>query len=114
MVISDWSSDVCSSDLLQPEGLRGRGLTFDLDPALGVAGEPQAAVALPSGREAGFRLKAVIERDGVAKHLRNVGAGPEMAERTSVVSGKSVSVRVDLGGCRLIQKKKKHQQNEQK
>src|SRR3546814_16826630 len=28
------------------------------------------------------------------------------ADRTSVVSGKSVSVRVDLGGRRIIQKKK--------
>src|SRR3546814_12894166 len=28
------------------------------------------------------------------------------ADRKSVVSGKSVSVRVDLGGCRIINKKK--------
>src|SRR3546814_12995652 len=27
-------------------------------------------------------------------------------DRKSVVSGKSVSVRVDLGGCRILQKKK--------
>src|SRR3546814_16835635 len=32
------------------------------------------------------------------------------ADRKSVVSGKSVSVRVDLGGRRIIKKKKKHTQ----
>src|SRR3546814_13332512 len=31
---------------------------------------------------------------------------PRSADRKSVVSGKSVSVRVDLGGRRIIQKKK--------
>src|SRR3546814_19603172 len=31
------------------------------------------------------------------------------ADRKSVVSGKSVSVRVDLGGRRIIKKKNKHQ-----
>src|SRR3546814_12861795 len=34
-------------------------------------------------------------------------SGPTGPDRQSVVSGKSVSVRVDLGGRRLIQKKKK-------
>src|SRR3546814_17103932 len=29
-------------------------------------------------------------------------------DRKSVVAGTSVSVRVDLGGCRIIKKKKKH------
>src|SRR3546814_11815937 len=36
-----------------------------------------------------------------------------MADRKSVVSGKSVSVRVDLGGRRII-KKKKEKQNKNK
>src|SRR3546814_11356318 len=34
-----------------------------------------------------------------------------MADRKSVVSGKSVSVRVDLGGRRIIKKKNKHIQH---
>src|SRR3546814_12923309 len=33
------------------------------------------------------------------------------ADRKSVVSGKSVSVRVDLGGRRIIQKKKEYSHN---
>src|SRR3546814_11406290 len=32
---------------------------------------------------------------------------PDVRDRKSVVSGKSVSVRVDLGGRRIIKKKKK-------
>src|SRR3546814_14301705 len=36
------------------------------------------------------------------------GAPNETKERKSVVSGKSVSVRVDRGGRRSIKKKKKH------
>src|SRR3546814_20376076 len=36
-----------------------------------------------------------------------------LIDRKSVVSGKSVSVRVDLGGRRIIKKKKKTQQKEQ-
>src|SRR3546814_16085977 len=37
--------------------------------------------------------------------------GPESLDRKSVVSGKSVSVRVDLGGLRIIKKKKKKPTN---
>src|SRR3546814_15754048 len=42
-----------------------------------------------------------IERGGDHRHQQ---AGPE-GERKSVVWGKSVSVRVDLGGSRIIKKK---------
>src|SRR3546814_11658047 len=35
-----------------------------------------------------------------------LGAGFEIADRKSVVSGQSVSVRVDLGGRRILKKKK--------
>src|SRR3546814_20476354 len=41
---------------------------------------------------------------GVAEKLDKQGAG----DRKSVVSGKSVSVRVDLGGRRIIKKNKKN------
>src|SRR3546814_12419406 len=37
---------------------------------------------------------------------------PEDADRQSVVLGKSVSVRVDLGGCRMIKKKHKIMQSD--
>src|SRR3546814_14722820 len=34
-----------------------------------------------------------------------------LVDRKSVVSGKSVSVRVDLGGCRIIKQKKKQKRD---
>src|SRR3546814_13884997 len=42
-------------------------------------------------------------------HWRSHGTGP-LQDRTSVVSGKSVSARVDLGGRRIIKKKKQKKQ----
>src|SRR3546814_18620872 len=38
--------------------------------------------------------------------LHEAGGTIDGQDRKSVVEGKSVSVRVDLGGCRIIQKKK--------
>src|SRR3546814_15998077 len=77
MRISDWSSDVCSSDLRARELTRGIGRDM-------------------------FEHRAVAQVD-----VPVVGAADRQAvgDRKSVVSGKSVSVRVDLGGRRIIQKK---------
>src|SRR3546814_15991862 len=69
MRISDWSSDVCSSDL----------------------GRLRCAVALGGGHGGARRAHARHAR-------REIGR--------AFVSGKSVSVRVDLGGRSLIKKKK--------
>src|SRR3546814_13192675 len=82
MRISDWSSDVCSSDLGACQGLA---------PAL-----------LTLGTEGGGSLMAAATSDAPAVADRD----PEdLADRRSVVSGKSGSVRVDLGGRRIIKKK---------
>src|SRR3546814_16674169 len=43
-----------------------------------------------------------------ARNLTMRSTKPRYGDRKSVVSGKSVSVRVDLGGRRIIKKKKKH------
>src|SRR3546814_18525208 len=50
---------------------------------------------------------AASEHLALQPELGNVVA-TAMGDRKSVVSGKSVSVRVDLGGRRLIKKKKQH------
>src|SRR3546814_13312732 len=71
MRISDWSSDVCSSDL--------RGV---------------AAVEIQR------RTLEILGTLQVERRQHPV------ADRKSVVSGKSVSVRVDLGGRRIIKKKR--------
>src|SRR3546814_14036413 len=92
MRISDWSSDVCSSDLRPDRADLG---------ALGPAG--------PGGRR-GQRGRAAL----CLRRRAAVAAQPDLdlrepadalADRKSVVSGKSVSVRVDLGGRRIIKNK---------
>src|SRR3546814_18617986 len=103
MRISDWSSDVCSSDLasvrrfvrFQDDGsVRdiaevGRG-------SLGLSAAGTDAVGDDPGMAASWQIDIsacnplieIISRD-----------------RKSVVEGKSVSVRVDIGGRRIIKKK---------
>src|SRR3546814_15438665 len=96
MRISDWSSDVCSSDLIGINtgecvvGNMGSRQRFDYS----VLGD---AVNLAS------RLEGQSKNYGVGVVL-----GPDTA-RKSVVEGKGVAVRVDLGG-RRNHKKKKHYQ----
>src|SRR3546814_20361475 len=91
MRISDWSSDVCSSDLLKH--------------ALAKHAIEEENAIYPALRDAGQRdgAEELIREHGDVKHylydLENI-------DRKSVVLGKSVSVRVDLGGRRIIKKKK--------
>src|SRR3546814_15363420 len=133
MRISDWSSDVCSSDL---QRLRGAGalqtvgdLVRNEGQQLLVAGgvfgavvialygqhaqcaftadqrhaEPAAGIAWRALQFAtGVQLPNMCGRCGVAHIVQQRLAG----DRTSVVSGKRVSVRLDLGGRRIIKKKK--------
>src|SRR3546814_14362587 len=93
MRISDWSSDVCSSDLL---------LT-----TIGVERVPgEVAVAGDICAVAGFT--DIMIGDTLAD-LENPVALPRITvdqERKSVVKGQSVSVRVDLGGRRQSKKKR--------
>src|SRR3546814_15403322 len=94
MRISDWSSDVCSSDLTcgtrPPSNLSG--LTLNKDST--------------ATKKVGTNTTA----RGVAANMPPNTAKPTafwLAEldRKSVVSGKSVSVRVDIGGRRIIKQK---------
>src|SRR3546814_17360947 len=84
MRISDWSSDVCSSDLAWVFGGARRGIVSAI--------ERRSEIA-PGEARAARRQRQRIE---------------PMLDRQSVVSGKSVSVRVDLGGRRIIKKKQRH------
>src|SRR3546814_19337463 len=115
MRISDWSSDVCSSDLLAARRqLRRRG-TVGL--RLGFADG-----RVRGGSQAWRPLLHVLQRRQLRRrwHRARSRAMTTIAimqptylpwigylDRKSVVSGKSVSVRVDLGGRRIIKKKKK-------
>src|SRR3546814_16637179 len=115
MRISDWSSDVCSSDLaadpiwVSANAARDtarytRGLLYV--GAIGIlVGFATIGAAVWAGQHA---KRAAIEAGksanaAIASHEAFVSA-----DRKSVVSGKRVSVRVDIGGRRSIKQKKRN------
>src|SRR3546814_21011267 len=110
MRISDWSSDVCSSDLTGEQfwlfvfGVNHCSKThlFSFTRFFGLWCDDSTT----SSRAADQKWHAAHKCDGPQHNKHNsteFGAG----DRKSVVSGKSVSVRVDIGGSRLINKKQK-------
>src|SRR3546814_13083769 len=121
MRISDWSSDVCSSDLPAcrpvpppaPTAARRRRRSAPRLPP----SPPAPPVARPSVPRAVHRTRcrhATAAATGRDRRGGPRGCGCRRArrralgccrDRKSVVSGKSVSVRVDLGGRRIIKKK---------
>src|SRR3546814_19250226 len=112
MRISDWSSDVCSSDLEKPAigTLQVIALCFHdmLAPCL-----RRDSDGIEQTRDAGRILEIRIVRKDVKEpfsgHFVALGIGDgsmRVVDRKSVVEGTSVSVRVDLGGRRIINKKK--------
>src|SRR3546814_15672084 len=95
MRISDWSSDVCSSNLTAP--IKVGGLGWPVSGTL-VAGY---GAPMPDGsKSAGVLIGAPAGTTVTA-----VADGTVVLDRKSVVEGKSVSVRVDLGGRRIIKTK---------
>src|SRR3546814_15516468 len=97
MRISDWSSDVCSSDLER----------HGVDDAVRLGGRRHLALADPPAQVEGVThaaVGAVPRHDGLLDRHLALGATVQ-PDRKRVVSGKSVSVRVDLGGSRIIKKK---------
>src|SRR3546814_15883552 len=101
MRISDWSSDVCSSDLRTVRELLRSGVN--------VKRSQLRAGDLMIYRWKPRQLHVAVYLD--AGHI--VHASPSAGEvvvtalddRQSVVEGKSVSERVDLGGRRIMKKK---------
>src|SRR3546814_13296774 len=113
MRISDWSSDVCSSDLrhdavaLIEDGARVPELLVDQG----------AADQFLDGQLQPHRLRDACDAAGIGLTLSlhegydhsyyfiSTFMETQLRDRKSVVTGKSVSVRVDLGGRRIIKKK---------
>src|SRR3546814_13176052 len=92
MRISDWSSDVCSSDLPPIIGAAMRLMTSEPAPVpirIGNSPARMTATVIALGRT---RSKAPSRM-------------ASSTDRKSVVEGKSGSVRVDIGGRRSIKKK---------
>src|SRR3546814_21188645 len=109
MRISDWSSDVCSSDLKFGEWLtRERIAETSVTPE--TLQRYAGAELHRRGLSPNSRRVAVSALRGYYAHLQRGGliprhpadALPYPRDRNSVVSGKSVSVRVDLGGRRIL------------
>src|SRR3546814_15349953 len=96
MRISDWSSDVCSSDLHRLCRI-GRWA---------VIADPRRQRRSGGDRHPIDHRAAPAEADHA--DLAVALAHAERPDRKSVVAGKSVSVRVDLGGRRIIKKTKTH------
>src|SRR3546814_12162552 len=122
MRISDWSSDGCSSEL---ESSSRSPPSSVCDAGCCAAGKPCAAD--PCGRRFDYHAHPRAQHpggDGLLGEARgrwaqrtlvtgggDAGSGYQRhrEDRTSVVEGKSVSVRVVLGGCRNLKKKKEKQ-----
>src|SRR3546814_19845200 len=98
MRISDCSSDVCSSDLF----------------ALDLLAQEQALAALTPAPDAVFADRAIENLVKVALKVNGATRKLEIDSRVVLLSseerrvGKSVSVRVDLGGRRIIKKSTNH------
>src|SRR3546814_12341568 len=106
MRISDWSSDVCSSDLQSIQSLdwmteetkqKALAKLATFDPKIGYPKKWKDYSAL------------VVKPDDLVGNAMRSAAVEHARDRQSVVSGRRVSVRVDLGGSRMIIKKKTKQ-----
>src|SRR3546814_19181955 len=113
MRISDWSSDVCSSDLVAQNGMFSMVRAFLTNDAQydGLyAGMPEAE-ALPL-------LRSIVAQDNTTfltpDTTRSLMRHVDNGDRTSGVSGKSVTVLVELGGGRFIKQKIKKKESKKK
>src|SRR3546814_19434228 len=97
MRISDWSSDVCSADLGPEDADRQEGDNREQE---NPQAEPRSL--MQGGLDLGGEVE-VAPALGGAHEANSCSAAPAV-DRKSVVQGKSVSVRVDLGGRRNLKK----------
>src|SRR3546814_2689926 len=102
MRISDWSSDVCSSDLHRRKPRRGRQADAGRD-GQGVQRTLGQAHAAFGGEGPQSGDDARLDR---RKGNRRCSRAPH-GDRKSVGEGKRVSGRVDLWGARINNKKKR-------
>src|SRR3546814_11488122 len=109
MRISDWSSDVCSSDLRRTEVTDVGHAAADEDFIDNCAGNVrQCFHVVGIVRASNDRLMYVGQIDFDDGSVFGVG------DRTSVVEGKRLSGRVDLGGLGICKKIKKIKTNDKK
>src|SRR3546814_11970588 len=119
MRISDWSSDVCSSDLQREAEreetahavaeqhrrrgfLRPQSIQRALKAAGDVVGEREIALLGPGATPVEQQRAQAVR----CQPAQQRALGREVKDRKSVVEGKSVAVRVNIGGWRITKKKK--------
>src|SRR3546814_20593101 len=115
MRISDWSSDVCSSDLDRRGGDNRRWISGDVRCGKRCpgrrAGDSEGAIRLGSEIPRQDECEEESEIEIYVRHYRYFGQGRcggaagRWADRTGVVVGKRVSVGFDFGGRGNIKKK---------
>ena len=71
----------------QAKGMRGRCLPLHFRPAFGIAGQPQPAVHLPPGLQAGFLFQPPVEVHRIAQQLRDIGRGAQLTHQTGGMKG---------------------------
>src|SRR3546814_15848581 len=113
MRISDWSSDVCSSDLHIQMAIHScliSTITSAVnDMSSQISNYIQMAVSSCIISTTRSKVDAMSSQVSNHIHVAVSSCIISTTDRTSVVWGTSVYVRVDLGGRRIIKKKKKKQ-----
>src|SRR3546814_17991111 len=100
MRISDWSSDVCSSDLDTAYAFHG-GQWRDIDDILAEVAKHGVRHVCVTGGESLSQKRCI----GLLQRLCDAGYAVSLeTDRTGLVSGQGVSVRVDIGGLLIITK----------
>src|SRR3546814_17539049 len=119
MRISDWSSDVCSSDLHQrragPDAAEAHSALHPILLEQIIERRPADPEQFRGGRDIALALRhRAADRDAVGGLARAAEMQPRLfaifaaaRARMSVVWGKRWSVRVYFGGPRILTKKKK-------
>src|SRR3546814_17568368 len=105
MRISDWSSDVCSSDL----SVAIMAMVVCIQSS---ANHPSNGLPSAMRRDSGCTQGLLTSLSSTKTNFTTTQVSQigSRVDRKSVVEGKSVSVRGDLGGTRIIKKKKQAQQ----
>src|SRR3546814_15697613 len=117
MRISDWSSDVCSSDLIGDPVARGaRVATIESREAATISGDLRAAQARAAQAKANYERERTLyeakvtaraalqaaraHHEAAAAPHAGASGGTEAADRTRLAAGQRRSSRVALGGRR--------------
>src|SRR3546814_18959974 len=109
MRISDWSSDVCSSDLIHdPEPAQEQGVDLGgQDQRERVDPEDDGELLLTDTETFLEDERSSGDVGDHRGHHQSTAQGDGQEDRKSVVAGKGVSVRLYLGGRRSIKKQSK-------